>query len=114
MAPRETPGSLAHRKASSRSRGADCATEISLGEFKAGSLPAAVFRFQGCVRAFGGGRRDGGFRAEGKEDEQADPHTDRAVGDVEGGKADFTAAAGKEVETEKINDLLAGGIDSVK
>jgi len=42
----------------------------------------------------------------GNEDQQADPGTDRAVGQVESGKAKFLAAAAVEIKAQKIDDLV--------
>ena len=73
---------------------------ISVGQVQGEADPVLHARFR---RGAGGA---GGFEP-GNQDEQTDAHANRAVGDVEGGKADFHAVAGEEIKAQEINHLMA-------
>src|SRR5262245_19403097 len=45
------------------------------------------------------------FRLPGQEEDESDAGADGAVGDVEGGEADFAAAALPEVEVDEVNHV---------
>ena len=53
------------------------------------------------------------FIAPGDEEDQADAGANRGISEVEGGKAEFAAAAALHIKVNEINDRVAAGQKTV-